>query len=97
MLHPTANIYESAQIGRGTKVGAYAEIGHKVVIGENCAIGYGVFIPENVIIKDNVFVGPSTVFTNDKHAPSQGKWREEPPTVVNEGVSIGPTLLFCPI
>ena len=96
MIHPTANIYESAQIGVGTKIGAFAEIGHKVVIGENCSIGYGVFIPENVIIKDNVFIGPAVVFTNDKNAPSKGKWRELPPTIVEDGVSIGANATILP-
>ena len=81
MIHKTANIYDSAIIGEGTKIGAFAEIGNKVKIGKNCSIGFGVFIPENVIIEDNVFIGPSAVFTNDKYAPSKGKWRSEPPTI----------------
>ena len=89
MIHESANIYESAIIGEGTKVGAFAEIGNKVKIGKNCSIGFGVFIPENVIVEDAVFIGPGTVFTNDKYAPSKGKWRNEPPTIVKSGVTIG--------
>ena len=96
MIHSTANIYDSAQIGEGTKVGAFAEIGHKVIIGKNCSIGFGVFIPENVIVQDNVFIGPGTVFTNDKYAPSKGKWREEPPTIVESNVSIGANATILP-
>tara|TARA_R110001592_G_scaffold298402_3_gene569193 strand:+ start:605 stop:997 length:393 start_codon:yes stop_codon:yes gene_type:complete len=96
MIHNTANIYESAFIGEGTKIGAFSEIGNKVKIGKNCSIGYGVFIPENVEIKDNVFIGPGTVFTNDKYAPSRGKWREEPPTIVMSGVSIGANSTILP-
>ena len=96
MIHPTSNIYDSAEIEEGTKVGAYSEIGHKVIIGKNCSIGYGVFIPENVIIRDNVFIGPGTVFTNDKHAPSKGKWREAPPTIIESGVSIGANSTILP-
>jgi acetyltransferase-like isoleucine patch superfamily enzyme len=96
MIHPTANVYESAKIGPSTKLGAFTEIGHKVSIGENCSIGCGVFIPENVIIEDNVFIGPHTVFTNDKYAPSKGEWRKEPPTVVESGVSIGANSTILP-
>ena len=96
MIHKTANIYDSAIIGEGTKIGAFAEIGNKVKIGKNCSIGFSVFIPENVIIEDNVFIGPSAVFTNDKYAPSKGKWRSEPPTIVQEGVSIGANSTILP-
>lgn len=96
MIHETANIFKTATIGTNTKIGAFAEIGNKVVIGNNVSIGYGVFIPENVIIQDNVFIGPGTVFTNDKYAPSKGKWREEVPTVVEEGASIGANSTILP-
>ena len=96
MIHSTANIYETALIGDGTKVGAFAEIGNKVKIGKNCSIGFGVFIPENVIVKDNVFIGPSAVFTNDKYAPSKGKWRDMEPTIVMDGVSIGANSTILP-
>ena len=96
MIHNTANIYDSAIIGKGTKVGAFAEIGHGVEIGENCSIGFGVFIPENVKIKDNVFIGPGAVFTNDKYAPSKGKWRDEPPTIVGDGASVGANSTILP-
>ena len=96
MLHDKANIYESAVIGEGTKVGAFAEIGRNVVIGKNCSIGCGAFIPENVVITDNVLIGPHVVFTNDKHAPSNGAWRDEPPTIVEDGVSIGANATILP-
>lgn len=96
MIHELANIYDSAVIGEGTKVGAFAEIGRNVIIGKNCSIGCGAFIPENVIIQDDVFIGPHVVFTNDKHAPSNGAWRAEPPTVVKSGVSIGANATILP-
>ena len=96
MIHNTANIYKSATIGEGTKIGAFAEIGNNVIIGKNCSIGFGVFIPENVVVKNNVFIGPSAVFTNDKYAPSKGKWKDEPPTIVNDNVSIGANSTILP-
>ena len=95
-IHKMSNIYESAKIGEETTVGAFVEIGHNVVIGKNCSIGCGVFIPENVIVKDDVFIGPHVVFTNDKYAPSKGRWRDEPPTVVENGVSIGANATILP-
>jgi UDP-2-acetamido-3-amino-2,3-dideoxy-glucuronate N-acetyltransferase len=96
MIHPSANIYKTAKIGKGTKVGAFAEIGNNVQIGENCSIGCGAFIPENVIIQNNVFIGPHVVFTNDKYAPSKGEWRKNPPTIVENGVSIGANSTILP-
>ena len=96
MINKTANIYDSAMIGKETKIGAFAEIGNNVKIGKNCSIGFGAFIPENVKVEDNVFIGPGTVFTNDKYAPSKGKWRDEPPTVVEKGASIGANSTILP-
>ena len=96
MIHDTANIYDTAVIGEGTKVGAFAEIGRNVIIGENCQIGCGAFIPENTLVKDNVFIGPHVVFTNDKYAPSNGAWRDGPPTTVEEGASIGANATILP-
>ena len=95
-IHKSSNIYDSAEIGEGTRIGAFVEVGHKVKIGKNCRIGCGSFIPENIIIEDNVFVGPHTVFTYDKHPPSHGAWRDEPPTVVQEGASIGANSTILP-
>jgi UDP-2-acetamido-3-amino-2,3-dideoxy-glucuronate N-acetyltransferase len=91
-----ANIYDSAKLGKNVKIGAFAEIGRDVIIGNNVNISCGVFIPENTVIEDNVFVGPHTVFTNDKHPPSQGKWRDEEPTIVQEGASIGANCTILP-
>ena len=96
MIHETANIYKTAKLGVNVKVGAFSEVGHNVRIHDNVSIGYGVFVPENVEIMKNTFVGPGTVFTNDKYAPSKGKWREEPPTIVGTGVSIGANCTILP-
>ena len=96
MIHSTANIYSTASIGTGTKIGAFAEIGNNVIIGKNCSIGCCAFIPENVVINNNVFIGPHVVFTNDKYAPSQGAWRKEKPTIVSEGCSIGANSTILP-
>lgn len=96
MIHETANIYSSANVDKTSKVGAFAEIGHNVTIGKNCSVGFGAFIPENVKVGDNVFIGPGVVFTNDKYAPSKGKWRNDPPTIVKNGVTIGANSTILP-
>jgi UDP-2-acetamido-3-amino-2,3-dideoxy-glucuronate N-acetyltransferase len=94
--HPSANIYESAEIGEGTKIGAFVEIGKNVKIGARCSIQSGVYIPENVVICDDVFIGPCVVFTNDKYPPSHGAWRATRPTEVADGVSIGANATILP-
>jgi len=96
VIHETANIYSSANVDKTSKVGAFAEIGHNVTIGKNCSVGFGAFIPENVKVGDNVFIGPGVVFTNDKYAPSKGKWRNDPPTIVKNGVTIGANSTILP-
>jgi acetyltransferase-like isoleucine patch superfamily enzyme len=81
------NIYE-ADIGEGCVIGAFVEIG-RAKIGKNCRIMPMTFIPEGVTIKDNVFIGPNVTFLNDKYAPTRGKWRGDPGTVVHSDVAIG--------
>jgi len=95
-IHPMSNIYDSVVLGENVKIGAFAEIGKNVKIGKDVSIGCAAFIPENVIIEDDVFVGPHVVFTNDKHAPSNGAWRDLPPTIVESGVSIGANSTILP-
>ena len=96
MISDKANVFDSAQLGKNVKVGAYAEVGRDVVVGDNTNISAGVFIPENVIIEDNVFVGPHAVFTNDKNPPSFGEWRKEEPTIIKSGASIGANSTILP-
>ena len=96
MISNLANVFESAKLGKDVKIGAFAEIGRNVIIGNNTNISAGVYIPENVIIENNVFIGPYALFTNDKKPPSFGSWREEEPTIVKSGVSIGANSTILP-
>ena len=91
-----ANVYDTAVIGKNVSIGAFAEIGNGVTIGDNVKIGCGAFIPENIVIQDDVFIGPHVVFTNDKHPPSHGKWREEKPTIIERGSSVGANSTIIP-
>lgn len=55
LIHKTAIIDPSAQLGEGVKVGPYSIIGADVVLGDGCEIG------PHVVIK-----GPSTLGKNNK-------------------------------
>lgn len=71
-------------------------IGPNAVIGEGCKIQAFAFIPDNVVIGNRVFIGPHVCFTNDKYPPSHGKWKNDPPTVVEDDVSIGAGAVILP-
>ena len=71
-------------------------IGPTVKMGDNCKIQAFAYIPDNVVIGNNVFVGPGVIFTNDKYPPSHGKWKADPPTVVEDDVSIGAGAVILP-
>jgi len=63
-LQPAIPIHASAQIGRGTQIGAGGEIRARAKIGENCAIGPGVVIDEGVEIGDDCSIGANCVLTH---------------------------------
>jgi acetyltransferase-like isoleucine patch superfamily enzyme len=71
-------------------------IGENAQIGENCKIQSFAYIPDNVIIEDNVFIGPHVCFANDKYPPSNGAWKNGPPTIVGKHASIGANATILP-
>lgn len=85
-----------ARISGISKVHDPVFIGDDAVIGRNCKIQMFAYIPDNVVIGDNVFIGPHACFTNDKHPPSNGKWKDDPPTVVENDVVIGANATILP-
>lgn len=54
LIHPTAEVSEEAQIGKGTKVWNLAQIREKSVIGEDCIISKNVYIDTGVVIGNRV-------------------------------------------
>ena len=91
------NIYESAEIGDGTTIGAFVEIGRNVKIGKNCKIQAFVFIPEGVTIGDNVFIGPHVCFTNCTYPETNRTLPfEVESTVVGDNVVIGAGSIILP-
>lgn len=88
------NIYKTAEIGDGTKIGSYCEIGDGVKIGKDCIISSFAFTCNGVAIGDRVFVGPRVTFLNDKYPPSFGKfWKK---TIVRDDAVIGGGSIILP-
>lgn len=54
MIHPTAIVDPTAQIGQGTNIWAYAVIEPGVVIGKACVIGTHTFVGVHAVIGDRV-------------------------------------------
>lgn len=51
--HETADVADSAQIGRGSKVWHYAQVREDAILGENCVVGRGAYVGTGVTIGDN--------------------------------------------
>ena len=54
MIHPTADVSASAEIGSGTKVWHRAQICAGASVGDECIIGSGVYIDRDVIVGNRV-------------------------------------------
>ncbi len=54
MIHPTAIIDSTADIGKGTKIWHFCHIMSGAVIGKNCTLGQNVFVASGAIIGNNV-------------------------------------------
>lgn len=77
-MHPTA------EIGGGTRIGAFSDIGKNVVIGKDCNIQAHVTISNGCKIGNKVFIGPNTSLLNDKYI--DGKIE---PVIVEDNAKIG--------
>lgn len=53
-IHPTADVADTASIGRGTRVWHHAHVREHARIGENCTVGKDAYIDARVIVGDNV-------------------------------------------
>ena len=79
-------IVASQNVGDGTNIGALSHIGRDVTVGEHCRIQGSVYVADKCVIGNNVFIGPNATLTNDRHPPSNGKWK---PVIVEDEVVIG--------
>ena len=55
-IHPTAEVSEQAEIGKGTCVWHQAQVREGARIGRNCIVGKGSYVDAGVVIGDNVKV-----------------------------------------
>ncbi|WP_283642095.1 acetyltransferase [Croceibacter atlanticus] len=63
LIHSTAIISKTVQIGNGTVVMANAVINPSAVIGEHCIINTGAIVEHDVVINDFVHISPNATIT----------------------------------
>ena len=74
MIHRTALIDPTAELGADVSVGPYCVIGPKVIVGERCAIAGHTVIERNTRIGEGVKLGFGTIIGND---PQDLKYKGE--------------------
>ncbi|MDQ1449854.1 MAG: UDP-2-acetamido-3-amino-2,3-dideoxy-glucuronate N-acetyltransferase [Actinomycetota bacterium] len=93
-----AHIREGAVIGRDCSLAKNVFVDAGVRIGDRVKIQNNVSVYAGVTLADDVFVGPSAVFTNDRHPRSHAFAWEMASTYVRRGASIGANAtVVCPI
>jgi len=55
-IHPTAEVSEQAEIGKGTSIWHQAQVREGARIGRNCILSKGVYVDSGVVLGDNVKV-----------------------------------------
>lgn len=75
-LDSSADVRESARLGKGSRVWGLAHVGEKATIGDNCIIGRGAFIGTGVELGENCKVQNAALVYG--------------PAVIENGVLIGP-------
>jgi len=83
-----AHVRGGAVIGRDCTLGKNVYVGGMARIGDRVKVQNNVSVYDGVTLEDEVFVGPSAVFTNDRHPRAVGDF-ELVPTVVRHGASVG--------
>ena len=74
MIHRTALIDPTAELGADVSVGPYCVIGPRVTVGERCSIAAHAVLERNTRVGDGVKIGYGTVIGND---PQDLKYRGE--------------------
>ena len=86
VIHPTALIDRSAELGNGITIGPYAIIGPDVLVGDRCRLGPRVTLQRNVRLAEGVLVGDGSILGGD---PQDLKYRGEDTWVeIGEGTII---------
>ena len=74
MIHRTALIDPTAELGADVSVGPYSVIGPRVTVGERCTIAAHAVLERNTRVADGVKIGYGTVIGND---PQDLKYKGE--------------------
>ncbi|HET8712695.1 MAG TPA: acyl-ACP--UDP-N-acetylglucosamine O-acyltransferase [Gemmatimonadales bacterium] len=74
MIHRTALVDPTAELGADVSVGPYCVIGPKVTVGDRCTIAGHTVIERNTRVAENVKIGYGTIIGND---PQDLKYKGE--------------------
>jgi UDP-N-acetylglucosamine acyltransferase len=74
VIHATALIDSTAEIGHGVSIGPYAIIGPQVTVGDRCRIGPRATLQQNVRLAEDVLVGDGSILGGD---PQDLKYKGE--------------------
>ena len=74
MIHPTALIDPTAELGLGVTIGPYAIIGPRVTVGDRCRIGPRATLQQNVRLASGVSIGDGSILGG---APQDQKYNGE--------------------
>jgi len=78
MIHPTAIVDPTAQLGEGVVIGAFSMIGPYVELGDNCQIQSHVVIDERTVLGEGCVVHPGAVIGGP---PQDLSFKNEPTRV----------------
>ena len=84
-----AHILPGARIGRDCNICDGVFIENQVRLGDRVTVKCGVQLWDGITLEDDVFVGPNATFCNDPFPRSKRKPVSFPPTLVQQGASIG--------
>jgi UDP-N-acetylglucosamine acyltransferase len=65
VIHPTALIDPSAELGDKVAIGPYAIIGPAVTVGDRCRIGARATLQQNVRLSEDVLIGEGSILGGD--------------------------------
>lgn len=65
LIHPTASVAVTAQIGEGTQIFEHAAVGCDVVIGEDCLINTGAIVSHDCRIGHHVRISPGAILAGN--------------------------------
>lgn len=88
-IHPSAVIDPGAVIGERTEIRPFVHVTAGAVIGAGCVVQSNVSVVDGVTLEDDVMIGPTAVFANVHHPRAHEPARQEPPTRVKRGATVG--------